>query len=99
MAKITYPTPPDEIKDLDVSPQSYSGQAGKYLKVNATESGFEFGAPAGAGDMLQATYDPDLDGVIASAQLGTNVVVEADVDDVAVNGATTDPISSNWAFD
>ncbi len=27
------------------------------------------------------------------------VVSTADVDDVPVNGATTDPISSNWAFD
>lgn len=38
---------------------SYSGQAGKYLRVNSAENGLEAATPAGSGDMLAATYDPN----------------------------------------
>ena len=33
---------------LSDTPSSYSGQAGKYTRVNATEDGLEFGTPAGS---------------------------------------------------
>lgn len=36
--------------DLADTPASYTGQAGKYTKVNVTEDGLEFGTPAGATD-------------------------------------------------
>jgi hypothetical protein len=36
---------------------------------------------------------------LVSGDLPASVVETTDVDDVPVNGATTDPISSNWAFD
>jgi hypothetical protein len=41
---------------IDV-PDSYSGQAGKFTKVNAGETALEFGTPAGAGDMEKVDYD------------------------------------------
>ncbi len=53
---------------LTDTPAAFTGQAGKYSKVNAGETGLEFGTPAGAGDMTKAIYDPNDDGVIAIAQ-------------------------------
>lgn len=35
----------------------------------------------------------------AENELVSTVVVEGDVDDTPANGATTDPVSSNWAYD
>jgi hypothetical protein len=45
---------------LTDTPSTYSGQAGKFAKVKATEDGLEFdsGGGGGTGDMLKATYDP-----------------------------------------
>jgi hypothetical protein len=51
--------------DLTDTPANYTGQAGKYAKVNDGEDGLEFDTPAGAGDMTAAVYDPD--GVEADA--------------------------------
>jgi len=76
------------------APGAGDAAAGKFLKADGVWT-----AIAGGGDMLAATYDPNTDGVIAAAQLDTTVIVEGDVDDVPVNGVTTAPISSNWAFD
>ena len=44
--------------DLTDVPASYTGQAGKFPKVNATEDGLEFATISGGGDMLASTYDP-----------------------------------------
>lgn len=45
-------------------------------------------------------YDPaDFDVAAGVITLDSRVVKEADVDDTPADGATTDPISSNWAFD
>lgn len=43
-----------DFTDLDDVPSSYSGEAGNYVQVNATEDGLQFAAPAsgGAGDYL-----------------------------------------------
>ena len=41
----------------------------------------------------------DADNTAANETSHSDVLVETDVDDTPVNGATTDPISSNWAFD
>lgn len=50
---------------------------------------------------LAKTTDIAVDANLSAAAQAiiTNGLVHADVDDAAVNGATTDPISSNWAFD
>src|SRR3990172_4104075 len=52
------------------------GAANGYASLNATgkvpNSQIDFPA-AGSGDMLKATYDPDTDGVIESAQLDVNL--------------------------
>ena len=37
---------------LTDTPGAFTGQAGKYPKVNAGETGLEFGTPAGAGDVV-----------------------------------------------
>ena len=50
--------------DLTDVPQSYEDQAGKYLKVKATEDGLEFGVGGGGGDMYKSTYDTDDDGIV-----------------------------------
>jgi len=121
---------------LTDTPSSYSGQAGKYARVNTGEDALEFATPGGGGDMLKSVYDTDDDGIVdnseklegstkaqvqdhtpkahnlggaehnadTKANLNAKVsddtlVGQADVDDTPVNGATTDPISSNWAYD
>jgi len=57
----------------DTDPTTFAGESGKYVKVNAGATGLDFGTPSGSGDMTKAEYDPNGDGVIASAQLDTNV--------------------------
>jgi hypothetical protein len=44
--------------DLTDTPSSYTGNAGKFPKVNAGEDGLEFVAIPGGGDMLTSVYDP-----------------------------------------
>jgi hypothetical protein len=63
-----------ELNDVD---GNLTGDAGKYLKVNATEDGIECDSPAGSGDMTKAVYDPNDDGVIAAAQLDPTLATTA----------------------
>jgi hypothetical protein len=53
------------------------------------------GATKGVAAFVNDDFD-DASGVIS---LAADVIRDADVDDVAVDAATTAPISSNWAFD
>ncbi|MDI6788657.1 MAG: hypothetical protein QME51_09825, partial [Planctomycetota bacterium] len=50
---------------------SYTGNANKFLRVNAGATEVEW-ATAGVGDMLKSVYDPNDDGIIGIAQGGTN---------------------------
>lgn len=50
------------------TPGSYSGEGGKYVRVKATADGLEFATPAGAGDMLKATYDTNASDVVDKAE-------------------------------
>ncbi len=44
----------------DTAPTAYTGEAGKFVKVNLTENGLDFGVPAGSGDVLgPATSTPN----------------------------------------
>lgn len=49
---------------LTDTPSSYSGQNGKYVRVNSGETSLEFATPSGSGDMTKAVYDPDDNGTI-----------------------------------
>ena len=40
-------------------PASYTGEANKFVKVNAGETALEFATIPGGGDMLASVYDPD----------------------------------------
>ena len=53
---------------LSDTPADYTGQAGKYTKVNTGETALEFGTPAGAGDMTKAVYDTDTDEIVDKAE-------------------------------
>lgn len=64
---------------LTDAPASYSGEGGKYVRVNAGASGLEFITLSGGGDMAKATYDPNDDGVIAAAQLDTSLATTANI--------------------
>ncbi len=78
-------------KNLDV--------ASSYLTivddVGNSKVNFDANVGTGAGQLAQGDhlhpgqYEP----------VDATILREADVDDTPVNGATTDPISSNWAFD
>ena len=71
---------PSTFLKLSDTPAAFTGQAGKYPKVNVGESALEFGTPGGAGDMLKSVYDPNDDGVLALAQLDPLVCSEAEAD-------------------
>jgi hypothetical protein len=43
---------------LTDTPANYTGQAGKYIKVNAGEDALEYGTPAGGGTYLELTDTP-----------------------------------------
>lgn len=73
--------------------------ADRFLMWDDDPGALVWTAIAGGGDMLKATYDADEDGVIAIAQLDTDVAQVSEIDDVPVDGETAAPISSNWAFD
>ena len=53
---------------LNDTPASYSGQAGKYAKVNSGETALEFDTPGGAGDMLKATYDTNANDIVDNSE-------------------------------
>lgn len=65
--------------DLTDTPANYTGEAGKYVKVNAGETALEFGTPGGGGDMTKAVYDIDTDNIVDKAET---------VDDGAGNSST-----------
>lgn len=43
---------------LTDTPANYTGQAGKFVKVNTNADGLEFASVGGGGDMLASVYDP-----------------------------------------
>jgi hypothetical protein len=53
---------------LTDTPSAYTGQAGKYAKVNTGETALEFDTPGGGGDMLKSVYDTDDDGVVDNSE-------------------------------
>lgn len=53
-----YITIASKFTDLTDTPESYVGQASKFLAVKSDLSGIEFVSPSGAGDMLVSVYDP-----------------------------------------
>ena len=53
--------------ELDDTPDSYDGQAGKVVKVNEEETALKFEEMAGGGDMLKSVYDTDDDGTVDNA--------------------------------
>jgi hypothetical protein len=53
---------------LTDTPAAYTGQAGKYTKVNAGETALEFDTPSGSGDMTKAVYDTDDDGIVDNSE-------------------------------
>ena len=83
---LKHPPPPDELTDLDDTPASYSGQANKYLRVNAGEDAIEFATVAGGGDFMAdgsvpMTSDLNVDGssVINHAQnIADNALLTVD---------------------
>jgi len=52
---------------MDVTEANYTGHAGEVVKVNVAETGLEFGAGGGGGDMTKAVYDTDNDGKVDQA--------------------------------
>ena len=53
---------------LPDTPDSYEGEAGKFVSVKQTEDGVEFVAMTGGGDMLKSVYDADNDGKVDEAE-------------------------------
>ena len=53
---------------LTDTPSAYTGQAGKYAKVNSGEDALEFDTPGGGGDMLKSVYDTGDDGVVDDSE-------------------------------
>jgi len=91
--------------DLTDTPANYTGQAGKYVKVNAGETDLEFGTPAGGGTYLELTDTPvaydngkyaksTADGVVWEDPAGagdmTKAVYDTDTDSIADKAETVD---------
>jgi len=53
--------------ELDDTPDSYDGQAGKVVKVNEGGTALKFEEMTGGGDMLKSVYDADDDGTVDNA--------------------------------
>lgn len=82
LAKLTGLQTSYSFLNLTDTPSAYTGQAGKFVKVNATNDGLEFASIPGGGDMLASVYDP------------TNVAGDAfDMDNMA-QGTTNKFLSS-----
>lgn len=47
---------------------AYAGGADQYVKIKSTEDGVEWDTPAGAGDMLKATYDTNSSNVVDDSE-------------------------------
>ena len=67
-------------------PDAYTDKAGQYCRVKATEDGLEFATPAGAGDMLKATYDVDEDDIVDEVK-GLNLATASEL--TIADGAIT----------
>lgn len=65
-------------------------------EINFTLTGQDITASLVASSIDETKLDASVN---ASLDLADTALQAADVDDTPVNGATTDPISSNWAFD
>lgn len=65
-------------------------------EINFTLTGQDITASLVASSIDETKLDASVN---ASLNLADTALQAADVDDTPVNGATTDPISSNWAFD
>lgn len=57
----------DAFLQLTDAPHTFVGQAGKSVRVKATEDGLEFAA-GGTGDMLKSVYDADGDNVVDNSE-------------------------------
>jgi len=53
---------------LTDTPSAYTGQAGKYAKVNTGETALEFATPGGGGDMLKSVYDTGDNGIVDNSE-------------------------------
>lgn len=71
-----------------------AGDTGKFLKTQGTAGDPVWEALPGGGDMLQATYDPNTDGIFAIAQGGTGqTTAQAAIDALTqVAGATDEHV-------
>ncbi|MCK4329316.1 hypothetical protein KAX02_05685, partial [candidate division WOR-3 bacterium] len=89
---------------LSDTPANYTGQAGKYTKVNAGETALEFGTPAGAGDVVKVgtpvdsqvgvwTGDGTIEGAATLTYDGSNLQLTGDI------GSTGTKITKGWFTD
>lgn len=72
-----------DFTDLGDVPSSYTGEAGKFVRVNGAENGLEFGVPAGAGDVIGPGSSTDntlprFDGSGGDTLQGSGVLVSDD---------------------
>jgi hypothetical protein len=83
----------DNLKGKDVSTPSVNGQ---YLKYNSSTDDLEWDTPAGAGDMIEATYDPagvneQLVGLTATQTLTNKRLTSPKInEDVALTASATE---------
>lgn len=91
--------------DIFSQGSKYSTIQGNICRAGALTNKPKYGIDiATAGDTSNTVIDNDLydDGFVTAPlhDVGTGtIVVLADIDDTPVNGATTTPVSSNWAYD
>ena len=94
--------------DLTDTPSSYSGQAGKYVRVNAGETGLEFNSPSGTGTMTTvkeggtAVGDPDIvsldfqDGFDITEPVDQAIQIDLDLSEVSGYNNTNWDTAYGW---
>lgn len=71
--------------DLHDTPSTYSGQDGKYVKVDETNEQLIFDTPAGSGDMTKAVYDVSEDGYVDGNDVAYSATWNGDVNAPSMN--------------
>ncbi len=73
---------------LTDTPDSYSGQDGKIVKVNSTATALEFGT---GGDMLKSIYDTNNNGIVDNSEkVGGRTIYVSDVSPTSADGQDGD---------
>lgn len=90
---------PRTLIDLLDTPVTYSGSAGKYIKVNSSENGLEFVTVSGSeSDYYEKTYIDTVSGTMHSQIAGIEISIDNTIDKMGVTTVTSGSSSVSVSF-